>query len=48
MSQCRRNSGLMKPTISYAAIILTPNHLNGVCGKILAADVMMLADLGAT
>ncbi len=48
MSKRCCGSGVMQSTIRHAAVIFAPRHLDGVGSEIFAADVVMLADLGAT
>lgn len=48
MRQCRARGGLVERPVRHPAPILAPSHLAGVEAEILAADVMVLADLGAT
>ena len=48
MAQRRCRSGLMLRPVRHPAAILAPRHLGGIEAEILAADVVVLADLGAT
>ena len=47
MRQRRRRSGMVQPTVRHPAVILTPSDLDGVGSKVLAANVVVLPDLGA-
>ncbi len=47
MGQRRRRSGVVQPAVCRPAAILAPSHLGGVEAEVLAADVVMLADLSA-
>ena len=47
MRQRRSRGGLVQRPIRHPATIFPPRHLDGVGQQVLAADVMVLAQLGA-
>jgi len=47
MGQRRRRSGLVQRPVRHPALVLTPGHLDGIGSQVLAADVVVLAQLGA-
>ena len=47
MPESRARGGLMQRPVRLAAVVLPPSHLDRVGGQVFAADVVVLADLGA-
>ena len=48
MAQRRARSSLVQRSVSLPAVVLAPSHLGGVEPQVVAADMVVLADLGAT